>query len=66
MARIIPMLIIQRSLLMKKEEKDKHVKISADRHRQLKLLSAKTGKEMRDIMNEAFDLYVANLNKVGK
>ncbi|MFG6121153.1 hypothetical protein [Thalassobacillus sp. B23F22_16] len=43
---------------MRKEENDKHVKISADRHRELKLLSAKTGKEMRDIMNEAFDQYL--------
>jgi len=51
---------------MKKEEKDKHVKISADRHRELKLLSAKTGKEMRDIINEAFDQYVTNLNKINK
>lgn len=42
---------------MRKKEKDKHVKISADRHQKLKMLSAKTGKEMREIMEEAFDMY---------
>lgn len=40
------------------EQKDRHVKISSDRHQELKLLSAKTGKEMREIINEAFDLYL--------
>jgi len=42
--------------------KDKHVKISADRHQQLKLLSAKEGRNMRDIINEAFDLYCKEKN----
>lgn len=48
--------------------RDKHVKISADRHHELKLLSAKTGKEMREIMEEAFDQYIMkkNNNKEGK
>lgn len=40
------------------QPKDKHVKISADRHQQLKLLSAKEGRDMRDIINDAFDYYV--------
>lgn len=39
------------------EKPDKQVKISFDRHEKLKLLSVKTGKEMREIMNEAFDMY---------
>lgn len=41
-------------------QKDKHVKISADRHRQLKILAAKTGKEMKEIIEEAFDQYISN------
>lgn len=41
----------------KKDYADKQVKISPDRHQKLKLLSVKTGKEMREIINEAFDLY---------
>lgn len=46
---------------MRKEEinqTDKHVKISADRHKILKMQSAKEGKDMRDIMNDALDLYM--------
>lgn len=46
----------------KQKPNDKHVKISADRHQKLKLLSAQTGKEMREIMEEAFDLYLSNKN----
>ena len=37
---------------------DKQVKISEDRHKKLKYISLKTGKEMREIINEAFDLYL--------
>ncbi|MEJ8767676.1 hypothetical protein WKU33_17780 [Oceanobacillus sp. HCA-5259] len=40
-----------------KKEPDKSVKISADRHRKLKIVAAKEGREMRDIINEAFDRY---------
>jgi predicted DNA-binding protein len=46
----------------KDSQSDKHVKISEDRHQKLKLLSVKTGKEMREIINEAFDLYIEKLN----
>jgi len=42
--------------------RDKHVKISADRHQQLKILSAKTGREMREILEEAFDEYMKRLS----
>lgn len=48
--------------MTKEKKEDKHVKISADRHQKLKLLSAKTGKEMRAIMEEAFDQYFQKLN----
>lgn len=48
--------------MKKEEQKDKHVKISADRHQRLKLFSAKEGRDMRDIINEAFDYYI-NRNK---
>lgn len=41
--------------------KDKHVKISADRHQKLKIISAKTGREMREIIEDAFDQYVQNI-----
>ena len=41
------------------ENKDKLVKISADRHQQLKLLSVKEHRDMREILNEAFDQYIA-------
>lgn len=44
---------------MNKEEKDKLVKMSADRHQQLKLLSAKERRDMKDIINEAFDQYIS-------
>lgn len=48
---------------MKRNKKqDKQVKISYDRHEQLKVLSAKTGKEMREIINEAFDMYLKKYN----
>jgi len=47
----------------KKVEPDKHVKISADRHQQLKIIAATEGREMRDIINEAFDLYVSQKNE---
>jgi len=40
---------------------DKHVKISADRHQHLKILSARTGKEMREIIEEAFDQYIQRM-----
>ena len=43
------------------EKKDKHVKISADRHQKLKLLSVQTGKEMREIIEEAFDKYISDM-----
>lgn len=46
----------------KNKENDKQVKISSDRHQELKLLSAKTGKEMREIINEAFDMYLMKYN----
>ena len=51
---------------MNTEEKDKLVKISADRHRDLKILSAKEKKDMKDIINEAFDQYVEKINKSKK
>ena len=41
----------------KNKENDKQVKISADRHKLLKMLSVKTGKEMKEIIHEAFDMY---------
>lgn len=43
----------------KESIKDKHVKISADRHQLLKIESAKEGRDMRDIMNDALDLYMS-------
>ena len=46
---------------MRKEEinqTDKHVKISADRHKTLKMQSAKESRDMRDIINDALDLYM--------
>jgi hypothetical protein len=45
------------------ENKDKQVKISADRHRLLKILAAKTGKEMKEIIHEAFDMYYEKLKE---
>ena len=42
-----------------KENMDKLVKISADRHYKLKLLSVKEHRDMREILNEAFDQYIA-------
>ncbi len=37
-----------------KNDRDKHIKISADRHQELKILSAKQGRDMKDIINDAF------------
>lgn len=48
-----------------KENKDKLVKISADRHQQLKVLSAKERRDMKDIINEAFDDYMKKTEKRG-
>lgn len=39
------------------EKPDKQVKISAEHHKLLKMLSAKTGKEMKEIIQEAFEMY---------
>ena len=44
------------------ENKDKLVKISADRHYKLKLLSVKEHRDMKDILNEAFDQYIKRKN----
>jgi len=50
--------------MSKNKEKltDKHVKISPDRHKELKILSAKLGMDMKDVINEAFDLYCKEKN----
>lgn len=47
----------------KNSQGDKQVKISSDRHKLLKLLSAKTGKEMKEIIHEAFDMYYDKLKE---
>ncbi len=44
---------------------DKQVKISYDKHRELKKLAVKEDKEMRHIIEEAFDLYVEKYYKKG-
>lgn len=49
---------------MNKQTPEKHVKISFERHRLLKILSAKTGKQMKEIMNDAFDFYVDTFHSV--
>jgi len=41
-----------------KKTPDKQVKISADRHYKLKVLAAKENREMREIIEDAFDMYV--------
>lgn len=43
----------------KKSDKlnDKSIRISADRHREIKLMAVKEDREMRDVINEAFDIY---------
>lgn len=49
--------------MTKSEEKDKIVKISADRHKELKMLSASQGKNMKDIMDEALNEYAKKFKK---
>lgn len=41
-----------------KKTLDKQVKMSADRHHKLKVLAAKENREMREIIEEAFDKYI--------
>lgn len=40
--------------------KDKQVKVSSDVHQEIKMLSVKENREMREIVATAFDFYIKN------
>ena len=42
---------------------DKQIKIPAKTHKEVKLLSVEEGREMREIMQTAFEYYMKNRNK---
>lgn len=47
-----------------KSEQDKQIKVPANIHHDIKLLSAKEGREMREIVTTAFEFYTKNRNKI--
>lgn len=49
-----------------KKEQDKQIKVPAEIHQKVKLLSAEEGREMREIVTTAFHFYIANRNKKNK
>jgi len=40
--------------------KDKQIKVPSDIHQEIKLLSVKEGREMREIVTTAFEFYMQN------
>lgn len=48
---------------MEEKRKYKLVKLSEDRHQKLKILSAKTGKGMQDILEDMFDTYISKMEE---
>lgn len=47
-----------------KKKQDKQIKVPAEVHQEIKLLSVKEGREMREIVTTAFDFYMKYRNEI--
>ena len=46
------------------KQQDKQIKVPAEIHQEIKLLSVKEGREMREIVTTAFDFYTKYRNEI--